>query len=477
MYRTAIVDVAESITRKIRKMKAIKVFDPGTDELVGTVPSASHDDVERILATASSASEISRNLPAHIRVRILRQVAEAVSQTAEDFACLIAREGVKTIREARKEVRRCVETLRISSEEARRLNGETISFDQMPGSENRFGYFKRCPVGVVVAMTPYNDPLNLVAHKIGPSVAAGNATILKPHSSTPLSAKKLVDLFAATDLPHGILQLITGSGAIIGDQLVSDSRVRMVSFTGSSEVGNHILAQTGLKKIGMELGSNCPSIVMADADIELAVRSTVIGAFFAAGQNCLHVQRIFIERDIFDIFSKSFVERTKNLKVGNKLDETTDVGPMINDSALHKIKDFVQDAIDHKGRVLTGGDSNGRFWEPTVLDNVSPECRISKEEVFGPVVALYPFTEVSDAISRANDVDYGLQAGIFTSNLGSAHHIADALHCGGVMINDSSDYRVDAMPFGGVGGSGLGREGVAHAIHEMTELKTYCFNL
>lgn len=458
-------------------MNVIEVFDPGTDELIDTVPSASHEEVEQVLATASAASDIGRNLPTHIRVTALRQVAEAVSDSAEEFARTIAMEGVKTIREARKEVLRCVETLRISSEEARRINGETIAFDQMPGSENRFGYFKRCPVGVVVAITPYNDPLNLVAHKIGPAVAAGNATILKPHSSTPLSAKKLVDLFAKTELPHGILQLITGSGAKIGDQLVSDRRVRMVSFTGGPEVGNRILAQTGLKKIGMELGSNCPSIVMADADLELAVSSTVSGAFWAAGQNCLHVQRIFVAQEIYEAFSNSFVEQTKNLKVGNKLDETTDLGPMINDGALQKVKAFVEDAISHGGNLLAGGNSTGRFFEPTVLDNVSPECLISKEEVFGPVVALYPFKKLSDAIQRANDVDLGLQAGVFTSNLNTAHRIADALQCGGVIINDSSDYRVDAMPFGGMRGSGLGREGVVHAIHEMTELKTYCFNL
>ncbi|MBJ88315.1 MAG: aldehyde dehydrogenase [Woeseia sp.] len=458
-------------------MNVIEVFDPGTDKLVGTVHSASHEEVEQVLAAASAASDIGRNLSTHIRVTALRQVAEAVADSAEEFARTIAMEGVKTIREARKEVLRCVETLRISSEEARRINGETIAFDQMPGSENRFGYFKRCPVGVVVAITPYNDPLNLVAHKIGPAVAAGNATILKPHSSTPLSAKKLVDLFAKTELPQGILQLITGSGAKIGDQLVSDRRVRMVSFTGGPEVGNRILTQTGLKKIGMELGSNCPSIVMADADLELAVSSTVSGAFWAAGQNCLHVQRIFVEQEIYEVFSNSFVEQTKNLKIGNKLDETTDVGPMINDGALQKVKAFVEDAISHGGNLLAGGNSTGRFFEPTVMDNVSPECLISKEEVFGPVVALYPFKKLSDAIQRANDVDLGLQAGVFTSNLSTAHRIADALECGGVIINDSSDYRVDAMPFGGMRGSGLGREGVAHAIHEMTELKTYCFNL
>ena len=455
----------------------IEVYDPGNNALVGTVPSASSEDVERVLATASKAVDIARNMPAHLRISVLREVAEQLAKRHEEFSEVIAREGIKTIREARKEVTRCVETLRISSEEARRLGGETIAFDQMPGSENRFGYFKRLPVGVVVAITPYNDPLNLVAHEIGPAIAAGNVVILKPHSSTPLSAKKLVELFEKTDLPAGVLQLLTGFGAIIGDQLVSDSRVRMVSFTGGPKVGYQVLAQAGLKKIGMELGSNCPSIVMADANMELAIEATVSGAFWAAGQNCLHVQRIFIQKDCFDEFRKRFVERTQRVKVGDKLDESTDMGPMISDAAAHKVSDFVRDAVNRGARVLTGGQCKDRYYQPTVLDNVSADSRVSIEEVFGPVVALYEFTNIQEAIDRANNVDYGLQAGVFTSNLTTAFKVADALNCGGVMINDSSDYRIDAMPFGGTRGSGLGREGVAHAIFEMTEAKTYCFNL
>ncbi len=455
----------------------IEVYDPGNRELVGTVPSASRKDVEHVLATASKASDIARNMPTHLRISVLRQVAEQLLKRHEEFARVIAREGIKTLRQARKEVSRCIETLRLSSEEARRLGGETIAFDQIPGSENRFGYFKRLPVGVVVAITPYNDPLNLVAHKIGPAIAAGNAVILKPNSSTPLSAKKLVELFEATELPTGVLQLITGSGAIIGDQLVSDPRVRMVSFTGGPLVGHKILAQAGLKKISMELGSNCPTIVMGDADMELALEATVSGAFWAAGQNCLHVQRLFIQKDNFEDFSNRFVERTIRLKVGDKMDETTDMGPLISDAATLKVSEFVHDAVARGARILTGGECEGRYYQPTVLDNVSADCRISKEEVFGPVVALYAFREIQEAIDLANNVDYGLQAGVFTRDLATAHTIADALNCGGVMINDSSDYRIDAMPFGGTRSSGLGREGVVHAIHEMTEAKTYCFNL
>jgi glyceraldehyde-3-phosphate dehydrogenase (NADP+) len=313
------------------------------------VPSASFEEVENVLATASNAVDTARNMPTHLRISVLRDVAEQLLQRHEEFAEVIAKEGVKTIREARKEVTRCVETLRISAEEARRLGGEVIAFDQMPGSENRFGYSKRLPVGVVVAITPYNDPLNLVAHKIGPAIAAGNAVILKPNSSTPLSARNLVELFDATELPTGVLQLITGMGAIIGDQLVSDPRVRMVSYTGGPRVGHRILARAGLKKIAMELGSNCPCIIMGDADMKLAVESTVSGAFWAAGQNCLHVQRIYIQKDHFEDFSKLFVERTKRMKVGDKLDETTDMGPMISDAAALKVSEFVVPVRGHSG--------------------------------------------------------------------------------------------------------------------------------
>ncbi len=458
-------------------MNVIEVYDPGTDKLVGTVPNLNSNEVDIILGQAHETTEIARKLPCHTRIKVLREVAENVLKNSEDFAQIIAQEGIKTIREARKEVRRCVETLRVSSEAARNVTGEIISFDQMPGSENRFGYFKRYPVGVVVAITPYNDPLNLVAHKIGPAIAAGNTVILKPHSSTPLSAKKLVDLFNKTELPANILQIVTGQGSKIGDQLVSDPRVRLVSFTGGPEIGNHILSKTGLKKIGMELGSNCPNIIMNDANFMLAVDSTVSGAFWAAGQNCLHAQRILIQSEIFEKFKQAFVEKTQKLKIGNKLDETTDMGPMINDSALKKVEEFVKDAVNKGAKILTGGNTAGRFFEPTVLDNVSQNCRITQEEIFGPVVALYKFEDVEEAIKQANEVDYGLQAGVFTSNLNTAHHIADSLLCGGVIINDSSDYRIDAMPFGGMSGSGIGREGIVHAIHEMTELKTYCFNL
>ncbi len=465
------------VTRIVEKEATIAVLNPQDGSFVGEVHNANITDVQRAIAIATAAADIAKKLPAHVRMSVLNQVADALSQQKELFAQMIAREGIKTINEARKEAVRCVDTLRISAEEARRLTGEVIAFDQAPGSENKFGYYKRLPLGVVAAITPFNDPLNLVAHKIGPAIAAGNAVILMPHSETPLVAKMLIELFAKTVLPEGVLQLVTGRGEIIGDALVSDPRINMVSFTGGRHIGDKILAQTGLKKVAMELGSNCPVVILADADIEHALNSTVSGAFWAAGQNCLHVQRIYIQHDLYPTFSEEFVTRANAILMGDKLNENTEMGPMINEQAALKVEFLVNDALKKGATLLCGGHREGTFFQPTVLANVSDSCLVAKEEVFGPVTLLFPFDDLDEGISMANNVDYGLQAGVFTQDLDTAFKVADSLDCGGVMINESSDYRIDAMPFGGVKGSGLGREGVMSTIHEMSEAKTYCFNL
>lgn len=454
-----------------------KVLNPQDGSLVGMVVNHSKIEVELIIETAVLGANKAKNLSANERMSVLTEVADNLQNQKELFAQMIAREGVKTILEARKEVARCIDTLRISAEEARRLNGETISFDQAPGSENRFGYFRRIPLGVIAAITPFNDPLNLVAHKIGPAIAAGNSVILLPHHETPLVAKMLVELFNKTSLPNGILNLVTGYGADIGDVIVSDPRINMISFTGGKVVGERVLKIAGLKKISMELGSNCPVIVMNDANFDMAMDACVSGAFWAAGQNCLHVQRIYIQDEMYEKFVAEFCNRASNIRMGDKLSESTQMGPMINESAACKVESIVQDALEKKATLLCGGKREGNFFQPTVLSDVSNDCLITKEEVFGPVTALYRFSKKEDAIKQANNVDFGLQAGIFTTHLETAFELADAMECGGVIINDSSDYRIDAMPFGGVKGSGVGREGVLNAVAEMTDVKTYCFNL
>jgi glyceraldehyde-3-phosphate dehydrogenase (NADP+) len=455
----------------------IQVLNPEDGSLVGTVVNNSISEVDAIIEAAVIGAHKAKKLSSNLRISVLNEVADSLSNQKELFAQMIACEGIKTINEARKEVSRCLETIRISAEEARRLTGETIAFDQAPGSENRFGYYRRIPLGVVAAITPFNDPLNLVAHKIGPAIAAGNSVILLPHHETPLVAKLLVELFNKTSLPKGILNLVTGYGTEIGDMIVSDPRINMVSFTGGKSVGERILSLAGLKKISMELGSNCPVIVMNDANIELAMEACVSGAFWAAGQNCLHVQRIYLQDDIYDHFTAEFCRRASEISMGDKLSESTQMGPMINRRAALKVEEMVQDALDKNSTLLCGGKRQGNFFQPTVFSNVSSDCLIAKEEVFGPVTVLYRFSDKKEAITQANDVEFGLQAGIFTNDLELAFELADSMDCGGVMINDSSDYRIDAMPFGGVKGSGVGREGVMNAVKEMTDIKTYCFNL
>lgn len=461
----------------VERAQTMTVRDPQDESVIDTVPQAHVQDMCAAIDAAQRATAHAKAMPVHERMRVINAAADYVAARHEDYAQTIAREGVKTIREARKEVTRCIETLRISAEEARRLGGETIPFDQRAGSENRVGYFFREPIGIVGALTPFNDPLNLVAHKIGPAIAAGNVIIVKPHEATPLSALKLAEAFVQAGLPGGMLQVITGYGVEIGDVLVRDARVRMLSFTGGGTTGQAILRQAGLKKIAMELGSNSPVIVMPDADLDLAVDANVSGAFWAAGQNCLHVQRLLVHENIYAEFTARFVAAAEKYRVGNKLDEATDMGPLINAAAAQRVENLVEQAVARGAQLLTGGERSGNSYAPTVLEHVPDDCAIAREEIFGPVTLLYRFATLDEAIQRANEIEYGLQAGIFTRDLQTAFLAAKQLQCGGVMVNDSTDYRIDAMPFGGVKGSGLGREGIRFALHEMTEPKVVCFNL
>ncbi len=455
----------------------IDVTDPFDNSLIDTVPSASSDDVETALSSAVKAFEVTRKMSVYDRAQILFKAAEIISNNLEDFARTIAREGSKTIREARGEAKRCTNTLTVAAEEAKRILGETLPFDSFPGGEEKRGYYYRFPIGVVLAITPFNDPLNLVAHKLGPAIAAGNSVILKPATVTPLSAIKLVETLIEAGLPPSAIQLVTGIGSQIGKPLVSDERVRMVSFTGGVEAGKHVASVAGIKKIGMELGSNSPVIVWKDADLELAVESCVSGSFWAAGQNCIGVQRLLIHKDIYDEFRNRFVARTKQYKIGDKLNEETDMGPMITETEAKRVETWVADAVSKGAEVLTGGRRDGALFEPTVLENLSLKATIHYEEVFGPTVNLYAVDDLDKAIAEANSLPYGLLAAIFTTNVNVAFKAAYELDCGGVMINDSTDYRLDSMPFGGVKYSGLGREGLKFSLQEMTEPKVVCFNL
>jgi len=461
----------------VDKDEKIEVRNPFNNELVDTVPYGEEGDVDAAFQAAEEGFKINRELPVHQRISILYKTAEIIRNNQEEFARIIASEGSKTIREARKEASRCIDTITISAEEARRVVGETIPFDSREGSENRVGYYYRFPIGVIVAITPFNDPLNLVAHKVGPAIAGGNAVVLKPATVTPLSALKLGEALIEAGLPWKILNIVTGRASRIADALVTDPRGRMISFTGGTEAGLDIVKKAGLKKIGMELGSNSPVIVMDDADLEQAVELSVSGAFWAVGQNCIGVQRIYIHEAVYDEFEKLFVERTKKMKVGFQLDEETDMGPMITEEEAARVEKWVEEATQEGAELLTGGKRKGTLVEPTVFKNMPEGTKLNCEEVFGPVVNLYKISSLDEAIEKANSVKYGLHGAIFTRSLDNAFKAIKGLDVGGVMVNDSTDYRIDMMPFGGVKWSGLGREGIKFALLEMTEPKVVCFNL
>ncbi|EUC19100.1 UNVERIFIED_ORG: acyl-CoA reductase-like NAD-dependent aldehyde dehydrogenase [Burkholderia sp. CF145] len=451
----------------------ISVTNPFDGVEVGTVVNIPPEGVQMLIDSAKEGARVCHSLSRHERARVLEACASMVERDKDTFADLIVAEAGKTIRQAKREVLRCVNTLKLSADEARRNGGEVVPFDAYAGSENRQGWFTREPLGIIVAITPYNDPLNLVAHKLGPAIAGGNAVVLKPSELAPLSAIKLVNYLVAAGMPSNIVSVATG-GAALGEALVSSRDVRMVSFTGGFATGEKIARSAGLKKLAMDLGGNAPVIVMGDCDLEDAVASCVSGAYWAAGQNCIGTQRILIQSSVYEAFRKRFVARTQALKVGNPALPDTDVGPMITAQSAARTKAVVDAAIRQGARLLCGNTHEGSVYAPTVLEDVSFTCDLWKHEAFSPVVVLQRIETLDEALALANSPDYSLHAGIFTNDLHAALKAADKLEAGGVMINDSSDYRFDAMPFGGFKYGSLGREGVRFAYEEMTQTKVVC---
>lgn len=438
--------------------------------VLGRLRQSTEDDVQLELKRAASAASAASAMPRHERGSILDTAADLLRQRSSHAAELIVAEAGKTIRQARKEVSRAINTLKLSAAETRRNVGEVVPFDSFAGSENRQGWFTREPLGLIAAITPFNDALNLVAHKLGPAIAGGNTVILKPSQLTPLTAIFLVDLLREAGLPEDFVIVVVGDRKVT--QAIIQSRlVRMVSFTGGFSTGQAIAANAGIKRLSMELGGNAPVIVFDDADLPSAVEACVSGAFWAAGQNCIGAQRILVERSRFDEFRDSFVARTKALKTGDPRDETTDVGPMISQSAAAEARRKVEAAVAGGARLLAGGNQEGSLLTPAVLTGVPRSCEAWSEELFAPVVLVEPFDRAEEAIRLANDSEYALQAGVFTTNLSRALDTARAIDAGGVMINDSSDYRLDAMPFGGSKYGSMGREGVRFAYEEMTQPK------
>lgn len=428
-------------------------------------------DVEAAIGHAHQAFQSFQEVPAYRRAEILDGVVQRLETQRDEAARLIAQEAGKPLRLARGEVSRALVTYRLSAEEAKRLHGETLPMDAAPGGEGRLGMTWRQPLGVVVAITPFNFPLNLVAHKLGPALAAGNTVVLKPAEQTPLSALFIAELFAQAGLPAGALNVLPGDGEVLSDALLLDDRVRKVSFTGSAAVGKLIKGKIGLKRCTLELGSNSALIVEPDASLDAVVPRAVFGAFAYMGQVCISLQRLFVHRSRYDELLERFRQQTGQLVIGDVLKEGTDIGPMISADEARRIERWVEEDVAAGARLVCGGKRDGAVYAPTVLTDTTPEMHIRRREVFAPAVAIIPYDTLDEAIDGVNDSLYGLNTGIYTRDISRALDAARRIESGAVHINEIPTFRVDHMPYGGVKESGYGREGVAYAIQDMTELK------
>ena len=453
------------------------VFNPYDQTVVDTVPRATAAEVSEAITSAERGAKVMAAMTAYERYAILSRAAGLMEERLEDLARTITLEEGKIIFEARVEVQRAIQTMTLSAEEAKRLYGETLPLDSAPSAQGQFGFTIRVPVGVVAAIAPFNFPLNLVCHKIGPALAAGNSVVLKPAGDTPLSALKMTEVLLDAGLPEEGIQCVTGSGAEIGDILTGDPRVRKITFTGSMEVGDRICRNAGIKKVTMELGSNSPLIVMSDADLEKVAAAAVAGGFANAGQVCISTQRVLADQRIYADFLDALVAPTEAFATGDPLAEGTKMGPMIRAGDAERVGQWIGEAVEQGARVVTGGDHEGTLHAPTVVADATPDMLISREELFGPAVAVSAFNDIDEAISMANDTRFGLSAGIFTQNIDWAMRFAREVHSGNLHINSSPMWRVDMMPYGGLKDSGMGKEGPSYAVSEMTELKMVVMHL
>jgi acyl-CoA reductase-like NAD-dependent aldehyde dehydrogenase len=457
-------------------MSTLSVRDKFSSELIGEVPVADEAAVDAAVRDARDAFPAWSATPAHERARVLRRAADLIADRRDDFARTIAREAGKALKHATGEVNRGIETFTFSSEEARRIHGETVPMDASAAGEGRVGFYLRMPLGVVGAITPFNFPLNLVAHKVGPALAAGNTIVVKPAEETPLTAGRMADVFAEAGLPDGVLRIVHGE-APTGEALVRHPIPAKITFTGSPPVGARILSVAGLKRVTLELGNNSGTMIEPDADLARAVPRAVMSSFANAGQVCISLQRLYVHEAIADGFIDEFVRQTNALKVGNPLDPDTDVGPLISDEAADRAERWIQGAVSEGARMLTGGRREGRLVWPTVLTDTRPDMAVMCQEAFAPLVSIVRYRSFEEGLTLLADTPYGLQAGIYTNDLRKAFEAVRRLDMGGVMVNDTSIFRVDHMPYGGNRMSGIGREGVRFAVEEMTSTRMVVINL
>jgi acyl-CoA reductase-like NAD-dependent aldehyde dehydrogenase len=458
------------------KGEAFDVLAPYDGRVVASAFRATPAHVEAAIAASVRAFETTRKLPTYERQRAVRAVAEGLAGRKEEIARTLALEAAKPIRTARLEVERAILTFQIAAEEASRIGGEWLPLDLQPATAGRWAMVRRFPIGPIASITPFNFPLNLVAHKVAPAMAAGCTVVHKPAPQTPICSLLLAEIVQQAGWPDGALNVLPLSNADAGP-LVTDDRLKMLSFTGSAAVGWELKKKAGKKRVALELGGNAGVIVHVDADLAYAAERCAQGGFSYAGQTCISVQRILVARNVLDKFLAEFVPRVQRLRLGDPLDETTDVGPMISESAARRAAEWVEEAATAGASVLCGGSRRGGLLEPTVLTRTKPEQRVNCQEIFAPVVSVEPYDDFEGALRRVNDSRYGLQAGVFTRDAQLIFRAYEELEVGGVIISDVPTFRMDHMPYGGVKDSGLGREGVRYAIEEMTERKLLVMNL
>lgn len=462
--------------QEVMTEKTVPVYNKETNETIAEIAVAGEAECRTAVDAAEKAFR-GVKLSAYERYEIILKAANLMRERTEEFAAALSAEAGKPLRDARGEIGRAYQTLILSAEKAKRLKGETIPLAGAPGCQNKLAFTIRQPLGVVCAITPFNFPVNLAAHKIGPALAAGNTVIYKPASATPLTAALLCDVFREAGLPAGCLNLLTGPGALVGNYLTKDARIRMFSFTGSVPVGKSLQEAAGFRRVALELGSNSANIVHEDVkDVKKVAELCAKYAFLNAGQVCISCQRVYVSRSIYQEFCDYAVAFAKDFKGGKLSDESTCLGPMIAEKEAVRIEGWVKDAAAAGAKVLTGGHRHGAFYEPTILTNVTPDMDVVKNEAFAPVFSIIPYDTIEEAVAGVNNSRYGLQAGVFTSSLAIAHYAAEHIEAGGVVINDGSSFRMDNMPYGGVKDSGMGKEGPEYAIRELTEEKTIIMN-
>lgn len=459
----------------IERSEYIEIKNPANNKLIDKVPKGTPKDVKIAISAAKRTSKITREIPSRLISEYLYDIYDELSKNSKLFEKLITIDCGKPIKDSKEEVKRSKQTILLSAEESKRIYGETIPMDACIGGEGVIGFTTRIPLGVVGAITPFNYPLNLVVHKVAPAIAAKNTVVVKPSTKAPLAALKFAEI-ASTYLEDGFLNVVTGSGSEVGDEIVKSELVDKISFTGSIETGISISKNAGMKKLTLELGGNDPLLVLADANIEKAVEAAVRGSYLNAGQVCIGVKRIILDKKIADEFTDKLVKATGRLKVGDPMDIKTDVGPLIDENAAINIEKIVNQSIDDGAELLCGGKREGSFYTPTVLDNVDSNMNIVQKETFGPISPLIHVDGIDEAIDVANDTKYGLQAGIFTDNINNALKAAKKIDAGSIIINKQSTYRTDNMPFGGCKMSGMGKEGIKYAVEEMTRTKLFVFN-